>query len=138
MNEPAPLKNVLLIDDERIDQMMYRRVMDRSGLVGNVISFQYADEALDYLKRTDRERIDVIFLDINMPRMNGFEFLQRATEDLGAGFATAVVIMLTTSLDPIDVSRAKAHAVVKAFINKPLTVEHVHYVANLVDAGGGD
>ena len=138
MNGPAHLKNVLLIDDERIDQMMYRRVMDRSGLVGDVIGFQYADEALEYLKRTDRARIDVIFLDINMPRMNGFEFLQRATEELGAGFATAVVIMLTTSLDPSDVSRAKAHAVVKAFINKPLTVEHVHYVASLVDAGSRD
>ena len=136
--KPPAIERVMLIDDEMVDQMIYKRVIHRSQLVRDIVTFGYAEDALAYLRDPASPPVDLILLDINMPRMNGFEFLQRATEDLGAGFATAVVIMLTTSLDPIDVSRAKAHAVVKAFINKPLTVEHVHYVANLVDAGGGD
>lgn len=119
------ISNAMLIDDGEADQVLYKMVLENSGEVANVISYTYADEALEFLKQQDRPEIDVIFLDINMPRMDGFEFLEAATEEIGKDFADAVVIMLTTSLDPKDHERAKSYAVVKQFINKPLTVDHV-------------
>lgn len=130
---PIPLiETVMLIDDESFDQKLYQRVITRSGLVGEVISFLYADEALAYLASADSKPIDVIFLDINMPRMNGFEFLEAATRTLGEEFARIVVVMLTTSLERSDRERAASYSVVRRFINKPLTREHLEEVAEIL------
>lgn len=123
----------MLIDDEAIDQMIYRRVIGRSGCVSDVISFNYAEDALVYLKNPDNPKVDVIFLDINMPRMNGFQFLEAATKQLGPVFARSVIVMLTTSLDPLDHERAARFPVVQHFIQKPLTVEDVTQVASALD-----
>lgn len=131
MNIAPFIPLVMLIDDESFDQSLYRRLIARTGLVGEVMSFTYADEALAYLTAPKSRRADVIFLDINMPRMNGFEFLEAATERLGPEFAKIVVVMLTTSLIEKDRERAAAFPVVRCFINKPLTVEHLQEVAQL-------
>lgn len=132
-NDSTPISVAMLIDDERVDQMVYRRIVKRSGLIREAISFQYAEEALDYLKSPDREPIDVIFLDINMPRMNGFEFLDAAVNELGEDFARAVIIMLTTSLDANDRERAARYSVVRDYFNKPLSVEHIAKVASMLE-----
>jgi len=121
----TPVKLAWLIDDSEIDLRHYARVIDRSGLVEEVTTFTFADEALAHLKANPDLEVDLIFLDINIPRMNGFEFLEAATAELGAGFAKVVVAMLTTSLNPRDREEAARFDVVKDFINKPLTVEHV-------------
>ena len=131
MHQPL-IQTAMLIDDESFDQKMYQRIIKRSGLVAEVLPFIYADEALAYLKSPASKPIDVIFLDINMPRMNGFEFLAAATADLGADFARMVVVMLTTSLEKSDRVRASAYPVVRRFINKPLTVDHLNDVADLL------
>lgn len=130
------IKLAMLIDDDEVDQRIYKRVMDRSGLVDEVMCFTYADEALAHLIANPDLEIDVIFLDINMPRMNGFEFLDAATQEFGSEFARMVVVMLTTSLHPEDERRARDMEVVKEFIRKPLTVEHVEVVARLLEARG--
>ena len=132
MSVSTKIKTVITIDDDAVDQILYQRIIKRSGIIENVISFQMAEDALAYLKSEDREDIDVIFLDINMPRMNGFEFLEQATKELGDQFSKLVVIMLTTSLDPKDEERAKSFDVVKAYINKPMSQENLESVANLV------
>ncbi len=125
----------ILIDDNEIDQRHYRRVLDKSGLVADVKTFTYADDALDFLLTNPEIEVDVIFLDINMPRMNGFEFLEAATTQLGSGFAKIVVAMLTTSLNPDDRVRAEAYDVVKEYITKPLTTDHVEHVVKHLNGG---
>lgn len=131
----APMKRIpiaMIIDDEAFDQKMYRRIIDRSGLVEETLSFSAADLALDYLKANPDKPIDLILLDINMPRMNGFEFLDAATRELGPHFAKACIVMLTTSLDPIDRERASKYEVVRDFLNKPLTLEDLKRLAQLI------
>ena len=125
----AKIGLALLIDDNHIDQRQYVRVLKRSGLIGEVMTFTYADNALAHLRANPDLEVDVIFLDINMPRMNGFEFLEAATSELGEGFAKVVVAMLTTSLNPGDHARARSFSVVKEFISKPLTSDHVEAVS---------
>ena len=123
----------MLIDDEEIDQKQYRRVLERSGIVQNVMSFFYADEALEYLKLNPDFTVDVVFLDINMPRMNGFQFLETVANELEREFAHVVIVMITTSLDPQDRERAAKFDIVRDFINKPLDVEHVRHAAQLLE-----
>lgn len=132
MSEAPKIGTVMLIDDDHVDHVIYERIMKRSDVVGKHLAFHYADEALAYLSRADREDIDLILLDINMPRMNGFEFLDAATETLGPEFAKCVVVMLTTSLNPSDQKRAESYEVVRDFINKPLTLAHLETLAEMV------
>lgn len=129
------INRAILIDDEKFDQMAYRRVMSSMPEIGEIVSFQYADDALAHLKASPQSEGDVIFLDINMPRMNGFEFLEAANRAFGSDFNASVVVMLTTSLNPSDVSRASEFRSVKTFINKPLTKAHIRDVCAILDAG---
>lgn len=133
-DQPAqpPIQLAYLIDDEAFDQKMYQRIIARTHLVGETRSFLAADHALDHLKTHPDEAVDAIFLDINMPRMTGFEFLEEATAELGPAFAKVCIVMLTTSLDPSDRARAERFDVVKDFLNKPLTAADVQHVAELV------
>ncbi len=130
---PKPIKLAVLIDDIEIDQRHYQRVLKNSDLVEEVLSFIFAEDALEFMVQNPDREISVIFLDINMPRMNGFEFLEAASKRLGDNFAKVVVAMLTTSLNPEDERRARSYSVVKDFITKPLSVAHVEYVAELLD-----
>lgn len=125
---------LMLIDDERMDQMMYRRVLSRSNLVDEVIGCATAMDALEKLRDPDFVPPDVILLDINMPKMSGFDFLDAATAEFGPDFTAAIVIMLTTSLDPKDIERAKSYSVVKDFVSKPLTDEALGTISHFLAA----
>jgi CheY-like chemotaxis protein len=128
------INRVLLIDDEVVDLMIYKRVLNKSGMIDEVKSFSYAEEALQYLAESEGNGVDLIFLDINMPRMNGFEFLEAYQKAIGSGKSVPVMIMLTTSLAESDRERAEACNLVKGFFNKPLTVEQVLEASQLVAA----
>lgn len=134
MNETTALRigTLVLIDDEEMDHLLYRRTVERSGLVDELITFLSAEEALEFLRSDDRPEIDAILLDINMPRMNGFEFLDAAEREIGHGFAQMVVIMLTTSLNPEDRARADACSMVKDYLSKPLCAEHLEKIARML------
>ncbi|OED35138.1 histidine kinase [Chromatiales bacterium (ex Bugula neritina AB1)] len=127
------ISKAAIVDDDIVQLMLYERVINRSGLVKEVLKFESAEVALQYLKNEENERIDVLFLDINMPRMDGFEFLEAATSSIGSDFIDCVVIMLTTSLDPLDRKRAEEFKVVKSFLSKPLTEEALQDVAEMID-----
>jgi len=126
------IRLALLIEDEEIDQRQYLRVIEKSELIEEVKVFTYADEALEFMMNNPDLEIDVIFLDINLPRMDGFEFLSQANEQFGENFAKIVVAMLTTSLNPDDLRRAKQFKVVRDYINKPLLVEHIKRVVAML------
>lgn len=134
MNTPQTtnprIASLMLVDDNEFDQLMYKRIVDRSGLVDTLLQFTDPQEALDHLFDPSAEMPSLVLLDINMPKIDGFEFLEIVTADL-AGRMCPVIVMLTTSLDPRDEERARRHEVVRDFHNKPLTLALLEHLASL-------
>ena len=118
------LNCVLLIDDDEATNFLHKLVIQRSGYAEEIVAYQNAEEALSYLGTEKSGRYpqpDLIFLDINMPRMNGWEFM-----DAYAGLSEeqrgkVVVMMLTTSLNPDDKEKANGIENITGFLTKPLT-----------------
>lgn len=127
-----PISRMAIIDDAEFDQMLYARIIARTGLVGETLCFYSAEEALSYFESPTATPVDVILLDINMPGMSGFDFLDHVTETRLKSCADVVIVMLTTSLDPSDLARAKKFDMVKEYINKPLEEAHVVRIKELL------
>lgn len=112
--------SVLMIDDNEDDLLFTQIALSRCGVEFHISAQSRASEALDYLRSTPDHGVDVILLDINMPVMNGFDFLE-AFETLPAAQRQGVsVFMLSSSRDAVDRERAAQHACVRGFFTKPL------------------
>lgn len=130
----SAIPRLAIIDDAEFDQMLYQRVIKRTGLVGETLCFFSAEEALHYFDNAEAQPVDVVLLDINMPGMSGFDFLEHAGSGSLPELADIVVVMLTTSLDPSDVERARKFNLVKDYINKPLEEAHLKRISELLVA----
>lgn len=127
-----PIQRLLLVDDNNADIVLCRIAIERSGLVQELETFAYAEDALDRLRQNTDDKVDAILLDINMPRMNGFEFLETAMAEFGDRFAGVTVAILTTSLAPMDVQTAGRFDNVKHYFDKPLTLEQLRRLSTTV------
>jgi CheY-like chemotaxis protein len=117
------LKCIMLVDDSPDDNFFHEREIKKADLTNVVITKNSGEEALEYLKSRKDPHSDLIFLDINMPGMNGWEFLESYNlldKDLQG---RAIIIMLTTSDNFEDIAKAKTWNIVSDYITKPLTKE---------------
>ena len=111
---------VMMVDDNDNDLLFTRLTLQRCGVPCEVMAFTHAQAALDHLRDTPGHGVELILLDINMPVMNGFDFLdafERLPADSRQG---TVVAMLSSSSDPGDRRRAEGFASVKGYFTKPL------------------
>jgi CheY-like chemotaxis protein len=124
---------IMLIDDDADDNYFHEKAIKKHNPNSTVIIQNSAIKALDYLRSENETRSphpDLIFLDINMPRMNGWEFLNAYNLLDTQLQSKAIVIMLTTSQNIADRSRAKSWKFVYDYISKPLTSEMMQDIIN--------
>ena len=122
------LSQVMLIDDDPLTILLFDKINRIVGFAQEVISFYNAVDALDYLQRTKTDRPDVIFLDICMPIVNGWQFLEQFKTLSESSVSSPTIFMLATSADQSDMNRAKKFDSVADYIVKPLTVERLRAV----------
>ncbi len=122
---------VMLIDDNEIDNLINQRIIESSGICKYIFTHTGGKSAIEFLKNAEKiagagntaMMPEVIFLDIDMPLMDGFQFLDEFENLTEATKKFCRIVMLTSSINSRDVKKSKKYDNVKEYINKPLTKE---------------
>lgn len=118
---------ILCIDDDPIALMLSKKVIAKAAFSEEVSTVHNGEEALHFfnaLKYGTSENINrpqLIFLDLNMPVMGGWEFLDHFTTEEYEGFNSIYVVILSSTINPEDLAKAKEYKIVTDFISKPIT-----------------
>ena len=112
----AKLKMIMVVDDNETDQFLNEVIIEKFDPSIQVVKMYDGQEALDYFSRNEPIP-DIVFLDINMPGMNGFQFL----EQFDASIAPSIkIFMLSSSEQDDDKKKALSYDVVKEYLPKPM------------------
>lgn len=120
------MRSFMLIDDDEIFNFLNKRILELSGTAGKISIFTSAQQALEWLNaHLEKEGSwpEIILLDIRMPMMDGFEFLDHFIQLPEKNIQKVKVFMLTSSIDERDRSRSRNYPVVYGYYSKPMTPE---------------
>ncbi len=124
------LNAVMLIDDNEIDNLINLKMVESIDMAYNIFVHSGAKSALEYLRNIEKIKEgatkflpELIFLDIDMPIMDGFQFIDEFEKLSDETKEYCKIIMLTSSLDPKDISKSKKNVYILTYLNKPLTQE---------------
>lgn len=120
------LNGILLVDDDKTTNFLNRLLLEDLAVADKVLVAENGREALRLVEQQDKEGAcpTLILLDINMPVMSGFEFLEAYTRTEVSCKQNIVIVMLTTSLHPKDVNRLHEMPI-QGMLSKPLTRQKV-------------
>ncbi|GAA4029259.1 response regulator [Flavobacterium cheonhonense] len=119
-------RHIMLIDDNDIDNFITHHVLTKAAVADKITTMTSAIEALEYLDalKDDFENFpDFIFLDIAMPLMDGFGFLNEAIHFPKISQQQCLIAMLSSSVNKHDVERSMQYPFVKNYFNKPLKID---------------
>lgn len=123
---------IMLIDDNEIDNLINQKMIESADVVENIYTHTGARSAIEFLRNAEKlegfsDKIlpDIILLDIDMPLMDGFQFLDEFEKLKETTKEKCAVVMLTSSINPQDVNKSKKYKYVKRYINKPLSQDSI-------------
>lgn len=120
-------KNILIVDDDRIANFLSEKIISVMGIAHTIQSVTNGQEALDVLISRQHDAVslpDVIILDLNMPIMDGFGFIQAFQKIDFPGKEKIMIIVVTSSNNPDDISKAKAFGI-EHYLTKPISLESI-------------
>lgn len=126
--------HTLLIDDDPITIFLTQRLLRHEGLSDTAASFQSATEALAFLLRQIPAGLvpQVILLDLNMPLVSGWDFLELLKRHEVQLQGRCIVYLLTSSMAPADEARAKTFPLVAGLLHKPLDKRQIQQIRDYV------
>lgn len=134
------LDSILFIDDDLITLMLCKMVIKKASFSNEIATSKNGEEALQYfntLKQIDsngefKKPPQLIFLDLNMPVMGGWEFLDSFSTSDYADYNKTKVIILSSTIDPEDLEKSKKYPMVIDFLSKPISKEMLEYVKGII------
>ena len=121
------LETILCIDDDPITLMLSKMVISKAFFSNEIATAKNGEEALQYfdtIKKTNSiNKIQLVFLDLNMPLMDGWEFLNSFNTSEYAEFHNIKIIILSSTIDPEDLAKSKKYPMVIDFLPKPISKE---------------
>ena len=127
------LNCILLIDDDYATNLYHKMVIEDANCTNKIIVKTSAIDALEYFKSPfdeDNPRPNLVFLDINMPKMTGWEFLEEYKKLSKEQQAENIIVMLSTSSHPDDLRRAEENPLIQEYRGKPLSEEILEELVN--------
>ena len=124
-------RTLLLVDDTEIDNRINPKMIEAASISDNIYTHTGAKSAIEFLRNMEKldvaEQVlpDVIFLDIDMPLMDGFQFLDEFEKLTNVAKKKCRIVMLTSSINPQDFNRSKKYDNVKLYLNKPLSHDSI-------------
>lgn len=120
----SKLSSLLFIDNDEITNFLTREILRQKGFIGDAAFLGSAVDALTYLKENEgRHQPDVIFLDIKMPEVSGFGFLDIFLAEGLEKIIKSRIYMLSSSVSNSDLEKSHAYPIVHGFLQKPFTYE---------------
>jgi CheY-like chemotaxis protein len=122
---------VMLIDDNEIDNLINQKMIEAASIAENIYTHTGAKSAIEFLRNMEKLEVadkvlpDVIFLDIDMPLMDGFQFLDEFEKLTNVAKKKCKIVMLTSSINPQDFNRSKKYENVRLYLNKPLSHDSI-------------
>jgi CheY-like chemotaxis protein len=130
------LDKILCVDDDPITLMLCKMVINKALFSKEIITAKNGEEAIKYfdtLKTTDsNNKPQLIFLDLNMPVMDGWEFLESFNTTTYSEFHDTKVIILSSTIDPEDLKKSKKYPMVIDFLSKPISKEMLLFLKDKI------
>ena len=122
-----------IIDDDHIYVNLLKKIIETRKLCENLLIFNDGKQSIDYfealLHNLDEDKIpDIIFIDLNMPVMDGWEFIDRFTKIENKFNKVITLYIVTSSIDPADISRAKSLLNIQDYLIKPTYISELAHI----------